>query len=588
MKSIIILKYRKIYLFLIIFTLVTCTDDFLTRPPETNITEDAFWKTTQDLQIFANQFYVSFPGFGSYDCGQYFKDRNSDNMIPSVYDSRLAGLDITPTTGSSLIYTNIRSVNYFISKGEALEVPEAQEPEKQALLGEGYFFRAFYYFDLLNKLGGVPWIDKVLTTESPELYSEREGRNLTADHIIADLDKAIELLKPATSATPFRLNKEIALAFKSRVALFEGTWEKYHNGTVFGATNGNANKYLQMAMEASKDIMEGKYGKTYSIYSTGNPGTDYFNLFNQSDLQNNNEIIFWKKYDVNLKVAHNCQRYLGITNPGVSKTLVDSYLCINGRPISNSEGQYQGDNLPFNLYQNRDPRLKQIVYVKGDPLTIEFGSTVSVFDKGTIHLSGDAYCPTGYNAKKSRTPENSNKVQTTDFTSTQAAILFRFAEVLLNYIEAKAELGTVTQADVDLTINRIRDRVGMAHLDINNIITDPKWDYPDLSPLINEIRRERRNELACEGFRLDDIRRWRAHHLITGVKPLGIKFNQSDYPSLTDGVNIYISDDGYVEPYGSVLPNGWAFKPDRDYLNALTLEELKLNTKLVQNPGWDQ
>ena len=296
-------------------SLVTCTEDFLNRSPETSITEDAFWKTTQDLQVFVNQFYVSLPGFGSYDCGQYFKDRNSDNMIPPVYDSRLAGLDITPTSGSSLIYSNIRSVNYFIEKGQALQVPESQILEKNALLGEGYFFRAFYYYDLLNKLGGVPWIDKVLTTESPELYSARDNRNVTANYILADLDKAIELLKSANTAIPFRLNKEIALAFKSRIALFEGTWEKYHAGTVFGVSQGDANQYLQIAMQAAKDIMDSKYGKTYSIYSTGNPESDYFNLFNKTDLQGNNEIIFWKKYDVNLKIAHNCQRYLGISNP---------------------------------------------------------------------------------------------------------------------------------------------------------------------------------------------------------------------------------------------------------------------------------
>jgi starch-binding outer membrane protein, SusD/RagB family len=587
MKSNRMINIKNIWISLITLLLVACEGDYLDRPLETSITEEAYWKNTQDLETFVNQFYVLLPGYGSYDMGQYYADINSDDLIPSNYNTKLSGFDITPTTGSRLNYVNIRSVNYFLEKGEALVVSETQVAVKEALLGEGFFFRAFFYYGFLTAYGGVPWIDKVLKTDSPELYSARDGRSVTVDHILADLDKAIRYLKPAGNATPFRINKEIALAFKSRVGLYEGTWEKYHNGTAFGETNGNSQKYLETAAQSAKSIMDGEYGKAYTIYSTGNPDKDYFNLFNQNDLKNNNEIIFWRKYDVGLKVAHNSQRYLGISTPGVSKSIVDSYLCINGNPISNSNGLYLGDNLPYDVFANRDPRLKQLVFVKGDPRTVENGIIIKTFDKGTIDLSGDAYCPTGYNLKKGSSPENSNKVQTTDFTSITAAILFRYAEILLNYAEAKAELGTLTQADVDLTINKIRDRVGMPHLNLSNIISDPKWAFPTLSPVINEVRRERRNELACEGFRFNDLMRWRAHNLLAGVKPLGIKFNQSDYPSLVVGKSVYVSNEGYVEPYGSVLPAGWGFKPARDYLNALTLEELSLNKSLVQNPGWN-
>lgn len=587
MKSIRMIKIKNIWIFLIMLIIVACERDYLDRPLETSITEEAYWKNTTDLETFVNQFYVALPGYGGYDMGQYYVDINSDNLIPASYNTKLSGFQVTPTTGSNLSYENIRSVNYFLEKGEALIVPEAQGAVKNALLGEGYFFRAFFYYGFLTSYGGVPWIDKVLKTDSPELYSARDERNVTADHILADLDKAIEFLKPASNATPFRINKEIALAFKSRVSLFEGTWEKYHSGTPFGAPNGNAQNYLEIAAQSAKSLMDGVYGKTYAIYSTGNPDKDYFNLFNQNDLKSNNEIIFWRKYDVGLKVAHNSQRYLGIQTPGVSKSMVDSYLCTNGNPISNSNGLYLGDNLPYDVFVNRDPRLKQLVFVKGDPRTIENGAIIKTFDKGTIDQSGDAYCPTAYNLKKGSSPENSLKVQTTDFTSITAAILFRYAEILLNYAEAKAELGTLTQADVDLTINKLRDRVGMVHLNLGNIISDPKWDFPSLSPVINEVRRERRNELACEGFRFNDLMRWRAHQLLTGVKPLGILFNKNDYPTLVVGSSVYVSEDGYVEPYASVLPTGWGFKPERDYLNALTLEELALNKNLVQNPGWD-
>lgn len=579
---------KHIIIFLAISFFLSCNDsDYLLRTPESNITEPSFWKTPNDLKIFANQFYTTLPDIGGYDQGLYGHDGRSDNMIYENYDIRLAGLTTIPNTGSVLNYSNIRSVNYFLEKGSQLDILDIEKEQANAYLGEGYFFRAWYYFNLLLNYGGVPWIDKVLTTSSPELYSSREDRSLTADRILNDLDVAIEYLKPANSAEPNRLNKEIALALKSRVALFEGTWEKYHSGTSFGASNANPEKYLQIAVEASKDIIDGKYGKIYTIYSTGNPNQDYFNLFNQDDLSTNDEIIFWKKYDYELGTGHNLQRYTGITYPHPTKSLIDSYLCVNGHPISNSNGLYQGDDLPFDIYENRDPRLRQITFVKGDPRTIEGNDTLVTFEKGTIHLSGNLRSPTGFNFKKGLTPNNNSGCQQVDFTSNTALIYFRYAEILLNYVEAKAELGTLTQSDVDLTINKIRDRVNMAHLNISNIVNDPNWDFPELSPVMNEIRRERRNELACEGFRLNDILRWRAHHLISGQKPLGIKFDQSMYPELTPGVNIHLSSDGYVDPYAISLPNGWGFKPDRDYLLPLSKEELTLNPNLVQNPGWN-
>jgi len=567
----------------------SCDGDFLYRPPVTSITEESFWKTTQDLETYINQYYTLFPGYGGYDIGAYGRDVNSDNLIPQSYNTRLAGLSITPTSGSSLSYGNIRGINYFLEKAEALQVSETQVAEKTALLGEGYYFRAHVYWDLLQNYGGVPWIDKVLTTTSPELYAPRETRNVIADHILADLDKAIDYLRPANTAVPFRLNKEIALAFKSRVALFEGTWEKYHKGSPFEAPVDNSRKYLEQAAAAAKDIIDGKYGTGYAIYSTGNKDMDYFTLFNQTDLQSNNEIIFWKKYSTALQTGHNGQRHCGIIawGIGVSKSMVDSYLCTNGRPISNSDGYYKGDDLPFDIYTNRDPRLKQLVFVKDDPITIESNDTIAKFTVGGIHLSGETFCPTGYQIKKGSNPDNNNRVQRTDFSSETATILFRYGEVLLNYAEAKAELEELTQNDIDMSINKIRDRVDMAHLNMANIITDPDWDFPQLSPIINEIRRERRNELACEGFRFNDLIRWRAHHLITDQVPLGIKFNQDDYPSLVVGQSIYLTPEGFVIPYATILPNGWGFKPERDYLSPLTLQELGLNENLVQNPGWD-
>jgi len=148
---------------------------------------------------------------------------------------------------------------------------------------------------------------------------------------------------------------------------------------------------------------------------------------------------------------------------------------------------------------------------------------------------------------------------------------------------------------VDLTINVLRDRVGMIHLDLNNIAVDPNWDFPSLSPVINEVKRERRIELACEGLRWDDLTRWRAHHLIAGKWLKGAKYLGSDLegaykdfrgnPTLFVGVNIFVDTDGFIDPYQVVLPNGFGFDPNRDYLSPILSDELTLNSNLTQNPG---
>jgi len=169
---------------------------------------------------------------------------------------------------------------------------------------------------------------------------------------------------------------------------------------------------------------------------------------------------------------------------------------------------------------------------------------------------------------------------------TTGSPIFRYAEALLIYAEARAELGTITQEDVDKTINVLRDRVGTAHLNITNIPTDPKWFFPTLSPIINEVRRERQIELACEGFRWDDITRWAAaDELIVGKRFLGAKFNSTDYPEL-NADDYILTDDGYIDFLRDQLPDGYGFRIDRDYLSPISTEELTLNPNLVQNPGW--
>ncbi len=216
------------------------------------------------------------------------------------------------------------------------------------------------------------------------------------------------------------------------------------------------------------------------------------------------------------------------------------------------------------------------------------------FSKPSLDGVGQFRATTGYCMYKGANTEYS---QQTGAGGWMGSIIFRYTEALLIYAEAKAELGTITQADIDITINEIRDRVGMIHMDLNNITTDPDWDFPELSPAINEIRRERRIELAFESMRWDDLARWRAHRLITNQRPRGIRYIGSNLegtyynfdgdPSIVVGENLFVDGQGLIDPYQVILPNGFGFDPERDYLSPIPSDEITLNENLVQNPGWN-
>jgi hypothetical protein len=196
-------------------------------------------------------------------------------------------------------------------------------------------------------------------------------------------------------------------------------------------------------------------------------------------------------------------------------------------------------------------------------------------------LNTDAYhnSPAGYINIKGYNPDMNFHVQQYEESP---GLIYRYAEALLNYAEAKAESGSITQADLDLSINKLRKRVGMPDLKLDNIVTDPNWDFPTLSPIINEIRRERRVELACEGYRWDDIARWAAaDELIVGKRPKGFKASQvakNPYP---------VDAEGFLDPFQKALPSGYGFILGRDYLNSIPISELVLNPNLIQNPGWE-
>lgn len=563
-------------------TTISCEKDFLEKKPLDQISSEIYFKKTSDLELYMNQFYqrsYNILEYGSTSVNNYSQliflaDVDSDNLIDLSYDPRLHGTRVVPSSGGEYNFVNVRRINYFFDNYRKCQ--DDFDAYKH-YVGEAHFFRALIYFQLVQEFGDVPWFDKVLTTNSPELYSPRTARNIVVDNIVADLDSAAAFMDEESRDGGNRLDRWSALTLQSRVALYEGTWEKYHNGTVFGVANADPDKYLAKAAQAALEVINS--GK-FSIYSTGKPNEDYYDFFNIHDYAGNPEVILWKKFDKSQGIT-NFRMILGEwpRGHGITKALADSYLSSDGLPIAVSP-LFQGHASIEAVSTDRDPRFKQTIFTPDAPYRVG-GATNETWSEmySKLYTTEEFSTPTAYVIRKGY----SYDLSIHDYNGEdEPIILYDYAEVLLNYAEAKAELGTITQEDIDISIKHLRDRVDMPNLVIASITTDPNWEFPALSPVINEIRRERRVELALVGFRWNDVARWAAaDELIAGKRPKGSQFGSS-IP-----LNPFPDDAaGFMDPYLPSAPNGYGFKLDRDYLSPLPQSELTLNPKLDQNPGW--
>ena len=574
------MKNSIIYISFITLSIIfSSCNDFLDRSPLDEVGSVDYFKSTDDLETYMNQFYTdeSFPVSDAYG-----RDFDSDNAVAADVNTWLDGAN-TLDGASAIDFTRVRAVNYFFDNYNAVEENASLE-DYQQYLGEAYFFRGLIYFELLQKYGDIQWFSTEIGTEDEELYNARDPRNTVADNIIADLDLAATYLQDNKTDGASRINKWMALLLQSRVALFEGSWEKYHDGTVFGVDDPDPDKYFEKAVEATEEIIN---SGIYDIYSTGDPTSDFANLFTQLEYSTNDEVMFWKEYnndlgkgDVVFRRQVNYEQQYPYEH-SVTKELADSYLCNDGLPISVSS-LFQGHTTLMEEKENRDPRFYQTiatpdaVWLVSEDGTIQYWNDL-IYKK--MNTSVQYYSPCGYVLRKGYNPDESTHLEQYEETP---GIIYRYAEVLLNYAEAKAELGTITQSDIDMSIKALRDRVGMPNLNISGITVDPDWDFPDLSPLINEIRRERRVELASEGLRAMDIIRWAAaDELIVSKRPTGFLAAQIE-------VNSYpVDDEGFLDPYQNKIPDGYGFDLNRDYLKPIPQTQIELNPNLTQNPGWD-
>ncbi len=569
--------------------------DFLDREPLDAIGKEQFFTTANAtaLEQYCNNFYpdliVGYGACRSYDWGMLGEDFTSDDVLLWERNTTSFGLAIIPTSAQNTQWnwTLIRACNDFLENYE--QAPVADEVGKR-YAGMILFFKTLDYFNKVKAYGDVPWFEKVMNPGDEEMYKPRDSRILVMDNMLRDIDNAIRWLPKKTDVTC--ISKDAALALKARMCLFEGTWRKYH-----GLENGE--KFLTEAYKAACELMKPEYG--YSLYKGDDPATAYHELFCLADQTNNPEVILAKAYDPRLDKGNNLTRqiYVGETPLGMSKNCADSYLCATtGKPISlcGCPGHTTHTTLIAEL-ANRDPRLlqttatpdandtKHCYYMDGKAPNI-----------ATITNTGNpSKCSTGYPIVKFY---NAAEYSASHYQGTEDAPVFRLGEIMLIRAEAAAELGTITQEDLDLTINELRKRVGLTHmLDLTVDYDDQVIEaaYPNVSganaKLIREIRRERRVEMFGEGVRYDDIRRWKCGHLLTaprlGIIVDGAGFTPADAQALKDGIGV--NADGaltiYEKRYAGQSPTP-VFDEKKHYLQPIPSDEIGKAPNIKQNPGW--
>ncbi len=580
---------KYIYVGVLCVTTLFHSCDVLDRVPESEFTDLNYWTNVNDLKLFTRSFYTNLivPENG-------YPDSQSDICVSASKNSTLFDNRTIPTGSDGWgkdDWSNIRSCNYFLSHYGTVQ---GDQKEINHYVGEIRFFRALEYFNKVKRFGDVPWYDKDLQTNDIELlYKGRDPRLTVVNHILEDLQYAAENLKDPSQVEKGALHKYAAYALKMRVALFEASWMKYR-GIAGWET------LMRQAASTAEIIMNSKLYdivKLNSDYTIDNEHPLYYkSLFIQEDLTSNKECILPRIFIQDV-LMHGISR---TTSDGLSKDYVESFLCDDGKPIALSS-RYQGDATIDKEFLNRDPRLYNQLDCKYNPSEVNLDGTLK-FNSLIIPGTGDNPCATSYRSIKYKHPD---PVQQGYIKGHFDMHIFRYAEVLLTYAEAKAELGECTQEVLNQTINKLRDRVDMPHLTTDPpadplamVDGHPRYGY-EISPLLYEIRRERKIELAFENFRWDDICRWKAGKLIENPKTmLGIVLNDEVVQSYTiynGGINPFeglkraiINDwDGQkqlLQPY-DVCTRKWN---DRLYLDPLPLEQTTLNPNLLpQNPGWE-
>lgn len=566
-------------------------DDFLTRDPQDTVTDvPSFWNNEENLRTsFLDYYTYFFPGYRSgWNRADNFAETNvADWTDDNAQEVATLFTKVAPTTDAdNWNFEKIRNMNLLLSR---IQSSSLGEEAKNHWSGVARLFRAMEYAKLVQKFGDVPYYDAVVgSTDNEQLYRARDPRTMVMDKVNEDLAFACANIRVNDGTKGLTVNRAVAQGFASRIMLFEGTWQKYHaNNTAKAA------EYLKAAKDYAAALMQ---TNAYSI------APSYKSLTTSEDLAGNPEIIMYRSYVENV-VMHSLMSFQNTEHEmsSPSRSFVDAFLTKNGLPIHQAGNtDYKGKEYAKEI-QNRDPRLAD-----------------NIDEESGLRLNGVAavYAASGYYANRYVNKDLINKPGGMSSTNTTDAPVMKLNEVMLNYIEAAAELAdlgqyTLTQADFDKTINAIRDRQStqMPHLTlagnalkVNGVeINDPDRDAT-VKPIIWEIRRERRVELAYEGLRFNDLRRWGKLEYADMTKNkklnMGAWINKADYPENAEALakitlcdengKIVTGNEGYIMPITEVAK--MRVMADKDYLYPIPVDQITMyenhGFKLTQNPGW--
>lgn len=599
------------YLYIVLLTGVgtffSSCSDFLDREPITVPNNSTFLSGEAQVRGYINGLYTALPSLTKFGMGVRGEEKNSDNILSEIYNKRLNGEETLFSSNETweIGYKNLRNVNYFF---HYYLVPEEKETvEIKSLKGEAYFLRAYWHFTLLKKFGNIPVMDGFWDENATiaGLQIPQKNRSEVAKFILEDLVRAEKLLFNRSKFRGLRISREAAMLLAMQVALYEGSWEKYHKNDKFKSVTDQSVYFFGEVLRWGDMLFEQGIQLNTKDTDKGvvSPGDAYGRLFNQNDYSNMPEVLFWRKYSITEGVFHALTGLLagGVVDQdgpaGIAGELVNTYLNVDGTPIVPSDNKFKDFNQTF---MDRDLRLTETVMstgykfkstVKGSrPMNVKDASTG---DKNILSpfLAGDGNAKnvTGYHIRLG--------VDTTYVSGDgeSGLVLMRYADALLSYAEAAEELGKCNDDVLNKTLKPLRERVGVAY--VKPTIIDPNftnYGYA-LSPNMQEIRRERRVELALQGYRFDDLMRWGAEKVIVGKRGRGAYLGKDGilYRSFAEDkkealATVLIDGNGWMDPLQELLPSGYQFNPQRDYLLPIPPSELKLNKQMKQNPGWDE
>ena len=576
--------------------LVGCEKDPLNKQPQSSLAPEEFFSQVSGLEAFSNNFYTTFPTVFA---------ENADVYAMATMPEEISGRLQVPQTGGGWSWGTLRNINTLLGY---LHCCDNQDAVKyyDAL---SRFFRVYFYFDKVKQFGDVPWYDKELGSADADLYKARDSREYVMQKMVEDIDIAIANLPSEKNV--YRITKWTALALKSRFCLFEGTFRKYHNITSY---ENKADYYLGLAADASYKFIT---SSGYTIAKdAADPEKNYRKLFSAMNATTA-EVILAKDFNAAMDLVHNVGgAFNTATNGryGMTRKVVAAYLMKDGSRFTDKAGW---ETMSFmDEVKDRDPRLAQSIVT---PAYIRDEEEVTTPQNMANTTTG--YAPIKYLTKAEYNGYNKSEID---------LILFRAAEVYLNYAEAKAELGTLTQEDLDMSVNKLRERVGMPDMNMAqaNANPDPFLKAPESGEntwggfskvakggnegVILEIRRERMIELIQEGHRYYDIVRW-AEGKVYESPLYGIyvpqpqdgrvvfDFNgdgandycvyQTEKPQVSATVfqkvqaDVVLSNDSYG--YIQLHKDMGKWDESRDYLKPIPSEERSLNRNLTQNPGWN-